>query len=166
VAAVVLIGLPGSGKSSVGRALANALGLEFVDTDELIERREGEPAPQILRSRGEDEFRRLELDALNEALTTTGVVATGGGVVTTPAARERLSREHCLWLMASVSTLVSRVESGDRPLINGDARAALLRLAEERDPLYAVVADGVVEADAPLDDVVANALVVLGEWSS
>jgi len=87
VADAVLVGLPGSGKSTAGRALAHAMGRDFVDTDEVFLAREHLSVQDYLRTHDEADFRRHEIDALTQSLTSPGVVATGGGIVTTQAAQ-------------------------------------------------------------------------------
>ena len=82
---VVLIGFRGTGKTTVGRILANRLGLPFYDTDALIEQRAGMPIPEIFRRAGEAHFRALEREVIASLRTAEGVIATGGGAVCDPA---------------------------------------------------------------------------------
>lgn len=146
---VVLIGLPGAGKTAVGAALAARWGCAFVDTDDLL----GVPAADLLRDEGEERFRDAEARALARALALDAVVATGGGVVTTPEAREALAGAPTVWLDADDATLVARCAGGDRPLLGGDPAAAIARLRGARDPLYALVARARVDAGGSLDEV-------------
>ncbi len=166
MARVVLVGLPGAGKTTVAREVAKQLGVPFIDTDEEMLRRHHKPAGQLLRDVGETQFRILELEALARALTLDAVVATGGGVVSTRAGLDWLRPERVVWLRADPATLLTRVSSTDRPLLDGDAAKALQHLSAVRDPLYAEIADGIVDAEAPIDDVVESVLASVGEWSA
>jgi shikimate kinase len=156
---VVLVGLPGSGKSSVGAALASALSIAFVDVDEELTTLTGSTPAQWLREQGEAAFRDAEATALARALATPGdvVIATGGGAVETASSRARLRDEALVVeLRCSVHVLLVRLEGGDRPLVEGPSPDRLARLIDRRAPLYAEVADASVDADAPLDAVVAS----------
>lgn len=146
VARLVLVGLPGAGKSTVARSLAEAWSCEALDTDDLIANIVGEPAALYLRTRGEPEFRARELEALREALASDAVVATGAGVVTTEAARSLLSGALTIWLDADDATLALRVVDGERPLLGDDHRAALVDLRRQRTPWYEEVARWRVDA--------------------
>lgn len=163
---IALIGLPGSGKSSVGAAVAQQLGLSFVDTDVLITTTTNRGAAEFLRDVGEPAFREVERGALVEALRSYDLVATGGGVVTTPEARAELSRARCVWLAISVDDVIERLRDGDRPLLDGDVRERVTMLAQSRDPLYAELASAVVDASRPFDEVVQAVVTILGEWST
>ena len=135
---IVLIGLSGSGKSSVGAALAAALGRPFYDTDALLAARAGQAVPDLLRA-DPARFRALEEQVVAEACAAPpGVIATGGGVVLSPRNRETLRQDnHVVWLRAPVSTLVARLNGGEeRPLLAGDAVARLAALATEREAWY------------------------------
>ncbi len=162
-ARLVLLGLPGTGKSSVGRALAARWSVEFLDTDEILETREAVSAATLMRRDGVEIFRAKELDVLRDALASDAVVATGGGVVTTPAARELLRSFRCVWLRAAPRDLVRRVRGGDRPLLEGGARTKLTQLADERDPFYEQLATYEVDATAAIDDVVTAICHLVGE---
>jgi shikimate kinase len=167
---VVLVGLMGVGKSTVGPLLADALGRTFVDLDVEVERRSGSSVRQLVLDHGESEFRRREAEALADVLGESGpvVLATGGGAVLNPASRQLLRDVPVvIWLRASVDTLVDRVGvhgAAARPLLDDGPAQVLARLAGERDGLYREVAD--VEIDTTLDDapgVAASVLASLGE---
>lgn len=148
---VVLIGLMGSGKSSVGRQLAEALRRPFVDTDQEVERALGRTIADIFRNSGEEAFRDAEESVLARVLDESpdSVVATGGGVVLREANRSRLN-DHCVvWLRAQVGTLVERVERSrhERPLLGDDPRARLETLATERAALYLDLSDVAIDVD-------------------
>ncbi|HEY5302478.1 MAG TPA: shikimate kinase [Acidimicrobiales bacterium] len=150
---VILVGLPGSGKTTAGRAVAEALQRSFVDTDDVFFELEHVSVQEYLRSFGEPKFRERELLALRHALVNYDVVATGGGVVTTSEARALLSSELTVWLDCSDDVLVERVRGGDRPLLAGDVATRMRELREQRGALYAVVSRSRVDTAGPLDDV-------------
>jgi shikimate kinase len=158
---VVLVGMMGSGKTRVGEELATRLGVRFVDSDEQIERREGRTVREIFEADGEAAFRKLETDALVEAVgyAERTVIAAAGGVVLDPANRELLRRAGTVvWLRARPEVLAERVREGDhRPLLGEDALGALRQLDAQRASLYAEVADAVLDVDdlSP-DDAVAR----------
>lgn len=158
-ARVVLVGLPGSGKTAVGRALAAALGWAFVDVDDSVTSLTGSTPAEWLREQGEAAFRAAESAALAQALATQGavVVATGGGAVEAPSSRRLLRAEPLVVLLrCTAATLAARLAAGgDRPLVAEPTPERLGALIEHRDPLYKEVATAEVDADAPLDDVVA-----------
>jgi len=141
----------GSGKSTVGRALARRLGAAHVDTDDLVTNAAGAPIDEIFGRDGEVGFRTLETAALTEALASPGVVSTGGGIVVTPANRALLRdvAVFVVWLDGSIDALTTRVGSGrGRPLLHGDVRAALREKIAERNPGYLEVADLRVDTTA------------------
>ncbi len=147
---IVLVGLPGVGKSTVGRRLAKELGRPFADVDEQIELRAGATVPAIFRHQGEAAFRRAEAAVLADLVGRVSplVIAAGGGVVTVEANRARLASTLVVWLRASPGFLAGRTDPTHRPLLAGDPRAAFARLTDERAPLYAAVADVVVDVEA------------------
>lgn len=139
---VVLIGLMGSGKSSVGRRLAAQLHVEFFDTDERVAESTKKSVRELF-AEGESTFRRHErealVDVLRSAAITSGVVATGGGVVTIPDNVDdiRASATAVVWLDADIDELVGRTANGShRPLLDGGARGKLEEMQRERRSLY------------------------------
>lgn len=144
---VVLVGSPGAGKTSVGRRVAERLSVPFVDTDHTIEERAGMRVSDIFVTLGEDEFRRLEAEAVADALATCdGVVALGGGAVMREETRERLAGHRVAWLRVGVSDAASRVGMNTaRPLLLGNVRGTLTALLEQREPVYAEVATFTVD---------------------
>ena len=137
---IVLVGMPGSGKSTIGRALARRLKLDFADSDQVIERRLQRSIRSYFDSDGEAAFRDLEQDVLAElAHEGVGVLATGGGAVLRQANRDVL-RAHgtVIYLHVSVERLYRRLSQDTRrPLLQvADPRARLQDLYAERDPLY------------------------------
>jgi shikimate kinase len=151
VAHVVLVGLPGSGKTTTGRALALTLGRAFVDTDDVFFEREHVSVQDYLRAHDEETFRERELTALRHALSHDGIVATGGGVVSTDRARRLLSSELTVWLDCPDEVLVARVLDGDRPLLGEEPAARMAELRERRDGLYAEVSRFRVDSNRPID---------------
>ena len=148
---VVLVGLMGVGKSTVGRRLAKDLQRPFADVDEQVELRTGRTIPAIFRDLGEDGFRAVEAAALADLLGRPSplVVAAGGGVVTGEANRAALaaSGAFVVWLRASAGFLAGRSDPTHRPLLAGDAEATLTRLLAERTSLYEQVADVAVDVE-------------------
>jgi len=163
---VALIGMMGSGKSSVGRLVARELGRPFVDLDQSIEIAAGAHIPEIFETRGEVGFRDLEKTELAKELARRDpiVLATGGGVVLHETNRLALAaKAMVIWLRATPETLGERVQAGrGRPLLAGsDPRVELTRLLDERESLYAGVADLVVDVDQ-LDPAESASAVVAG----
>ncbi|MEO8674767.1 MAG: shikimate kinase [Casimicrobiaceae bacterium] len=146
-----LVGLPGAGKSTLGRMLARRLGLVFVDADTELEARLGVTIPTIFEIEGEAAFRDREAATLADLVQRTGIVlATGGGVVIRPGNRACLKANGTvLYLHAEPSTLRERTrKSRHRPLlVAADPLARLAELYAQRDPLYREVADSVIESD-------------------
>jgi shikimate kinase len=158
MADAVLVGLPGSGKTTTGRALAQVLGRDFVDTDDVFFEREHVSVQDYLRAHDEADFRRREIEALTQALESPGIVATGGGIVTTPAARQLLGGELTVWLDCPNEVLVTRVATGDRPLLGSDPATHLSRLREEREALYREVSRFKVDSSESLEQLVLRLL--------
>ena len=146
-----LIGMMGSGKSAVGRPLAEALGYRFLDADTSVEQVAGKSIPELFASEGEAGFRALEAAVLNQiAAWHSLVVATGGGVVTRPENWGQLHQGIVIWLDAPGALLLERLTADPTPrplLACPDPAARLAELLEERRPLYAqadlhIVQDG------------------------
>ena len=140
----ILIGLMGSGKSSIGRRLAVRLDLPLIDLDEYIVAKAGLTIPEIFSRSGEAEFRRLESEALAEVIHQPAIIATGGGIVMSEENR-RLLKENppVIWLEACPEFLAGRIDGDtNRPLVAaGDTLNRLRELARVRDPLYRECAD-------------------------
>lgn len=139
----VLIGLPGSGKSTIGRRLAKSLGTSMLDTDAAIEETTGRTIADIFATDGEKEFRRIEEDVIRAALQThDGVLSLGGGAVTTPGVRDALAGHTVIYLEISAAEGVRRTGGSTvRPLLAGPDRSEKFKaLMAERVPLYRRVA--------------------------
>lgn len=152
---ISLVGMPGSGKSTVGRHVARQLGVEFVDTDHLIEQRIGCSIREYFELHGEPAFRDVEQAVVAEAMAMpqVGVLATGGGVVLREANRELLrQRSTVMYLRTTPDDLARRLRNDThRPLLQGggDAARRLRQLFQERDPLYRRAAHFVIETQRP-----------------
>jgi shikimate kinase len=148
---IILVGPMGSGKSAVGRLLADRLGLALVDSDAEIEARTGVDIPYIFEREGEAGFRAREAEVLDEITQRQGVlVATGGGAVLDPRTRQRLrDRGRVVYLRTSVDQQLARTRrTAQRPLLNNpDPRGTLERLMVQRSALYEEVADVTVDTD-------------------
>jgi shikimate kinase len=139
----VLIGLPGSGKSTIGRRLAKAMGLTMLDTDAAIEEKTGRTIAEIFANDGEQEFRRIEEEVIRDALRThDGILSLGGGAVTTPGVREALAGQAVVFLEITAAEGIRRTGSNTaRPLLAGPDHAEKYRkLMNDRVPLYRRVA--------------------------
>jgi shikimate kinase len=148
---VLLIGMMGAGKSTVGHLVADRLGWAYLDTDEEILRRTGRTVPEIWRVEGEGAFRAEEVAVIAEVTTAPGprVVSVAGGAVVDPANRGRIRQAGLVvWLRVRVATLVDRLGDGHgRPLLTGDPVGNLTRLEAVRRPTYESLAQLVIDVD-------------------
>jgi len=163
---IVLVGLMGAGKSSIGRRLANRLGLPFVDADTAIEAAAGCTIEEIFERFGEAHFRAGERRVI-ERLLEEGpqVVATGGGAFMDPQTRAAIRRRGIsVWLKADLEVLVQRVKRrSNRPLLKqGDPRETLGRLMDLRYPVYAEADITVPSGEGPHESVVEAIVAALG----
>ena len=135
---VVLIGPPGSGKSTLGRLLADRLGVAFRDTDEDVEAVAGKPVSDIFIEDGEEVFRELEARAVRRALAEhDGVLSLGGGSVLDEETQELLGGHPVVYLQVGLSDAVQRVGLATaRPLLVLNPRSRLKKLMDERRPIY------------------------------
>jgi len=150
---LVLVGLPGSGKTTVGRQLARRLKVPFVDSDHAIEHRLGSSIREYFEREGEVRFRDLESEVLDElSLTHRGVLSTGGGSVLRPINRERLhQRGQVFYLRTTPEEVFRRLRHDqNRPLLQvADPQARLHELFDTRDALYREAAHVVIETGRP-----------------
>jgi shikimate kinase len=160
---IVLVGLMGVGKTSVGRVLASRLDRPLLDSDEMVEARAGRTVREIWESEGEPAFRAVETEVLRDALVAEepSVIAAAGGVVLNDDNRAALadSDAHVVWLLADVDLVLGRVRNGmHRPLLDGDAEGTLREMYEKREPLYREVADAIVSVEGRSVNDVAQAV--------
>ena len=146
---VVLVGMPGSGKSTIGRLLANKLNKRFVDGDDLIEESVGENLQAIVDAHGYLYLRTLEQEILGGLQLENTVLATGGSAVYSSAAMTNLtSQACCLYLRCSLETLKQRVPDYSGRGLAKPAKQTLVALYKEREPLYQKYADWSLDTDA------------------
>jgi len=165
MAIAVLIGPPGSGKSSIGRALAKLLGQDFVDTDALIEEQEGKSISEIFQQSGEEKFREIESAVVAHQLAhAEGIIALGGGAVLSPATQAALknSTSDVIFLNVSASNAVPRVSANSsRPLLSENPSEQWSALLKKRLPIYTDLADITIDTDNKKAQEVANEIAVL-----
>ena len=165
---VVLVGLMGVGKSTVGRKLASLLDRNFVDADDAIAQAAGRSIPEIFETFGEAHFRDGERRVIARLMDEAhGVIATGGGAFVDPATRALvLDRAIAVWIDCDVDTLVERTSRRNtRPLLkNGNAREILTRLTEERTPFYAQAHIRVISETGPHGDTARAILEAIDQW--
>jgi shikimate kinase len=165
---LVLVGLMGAGKTTVGAACATRLARPFVDTDDLVEANTGMTVAELFAHEGEVRFREVERQAVLDACATPApaVIACGGGAVVDADNRRRLHLAGLVvWLQAAPTTLMARVKAGSgRPLLEGRGTATLERLAVVRAAAYEASADALVDTDGrTVREVVDAVLEVYGQ---
>lgn len=163
---IILIGPMGSGKTTIGKSLAQKLSLEFRDTDSVIEQRAHKTVSQIFIEDGEDAFRAIEREVLNEELQGSDtVLALGGGAPISAEAQSALqaSESHVVYLDISLANVSPRIGfNRDRPLLLNNPRGQWQTLMEARRPIYESVADTVVDVNKrSQSEIVAQILEVL-----
>ncbi|MCR5856537.1 shikimate kinase [Mesorhizobium sp. J428] len=165
---VVFVGLMGAGKTAIGRKLAQALGLAFVDSDHEIETVSRMTIPELFERYGEPEFRALEERVVGR-LVKDGpqVVSTGGGAFMNAHTREAIARDGIsIWLKADLDTLMTRVaKKPNRPLLKAsDPRAVMEKLMAERYPVYGLADITVTTRDVRREEIMAEVLEALSSW--
>ena len=160
---ITLTGFMGSGKTTVGKVLADFLGCPFMDLDDLIVKKAGKSIPEIFAQDGEPAFRQLEARLLRQTVEkyteNTVVLALGGGAVTAPASAALLREKTvCIYLRATLETLQSRLEgeTAGRPL----ADASLADRLAAREPLYEQTAHVIIDTDGLSPDEVADEIII------
>jgi shikimate kinase len=169
---IIFVGLPGSGKTTIGRQLARRLGLPFTDSDHVIEARLGCSIREFFAREGEESFRDVEQQVLDDlSLNHQGVLATGGGAVLREANRRHLhERGHVIYLRSAPEDVFRRVRHDTgRPLLQVDDPMGRLRaLYEARDPLYRATAHHVIDTGRPsvatLVNMIMMQLELSGQW--
>lgn len=165
---IVLVGLMGVGKSTVGRKLAAILGRDFVDADDEIEEAAQRTIPEIFEQFGEEYFRDGERRVIARLIEEQhGVIATGGGAFVDPETRALiLDRAIAVWIDAQIDTLVERTSRRDtRPLLrNGDPKEILTELYEKREPFYTQAQVRVESKNGPHADTAKAIVEAIGEW--
>lgn len=165
---IVLVGLMGAGKTTVGRRLANRLGLPFADADQEIEQAAGKTIPEIFEEHGEQYFRDGERRVIDRLLKEEPrVLATGGGAYMSAETRAAIAQNGIsLWLRADVGLLMKRVRRrSNRPLLKtADPEATMRKLVDERYPVYAQADLAVDSKDVPHDQIVEACLAALDAW--
>ena len=160
---ITLTGFMGSGKTTVGKVLADFLGCPFMDLDDLIVKKAGKSIPEIFAQDGEPAFRQLEARLLRQTVEkyteNTVVLALGGGAVTAPASAALLREKTvCIYLRATLETLLARLEgeTAGRPL----ADASLADRLAAREPLYEETAHVIIDTDGLTPDEVADEIII------
>ncbi len=160
---ITLTGFMGSGKTTVGKVLADFLGCPFMDLDDLIVKKAGKSIPEIFAQDGESAFRQLEARLLRQTVEkyteNTVVLALGGGAVTAPASAALLHEKSvCIYLRATLETLLARLEgeTAGRPL----ADASLADRLAAREPLYEETAHVVIDTDGLTPEEVADEIII------
>lgn len=162
---IALVGMPGAGKSTVGKLLARRLGVAFVDSDHVLEQRLGCPIRTYFEQQGEERFRDMEQEVIAELARdgVTGVLATGGGVVLREANRRYLREHaHVIYLRSSPDQVFQRVRHDrKRPLLQVDDPLARLKaLHAQRDPLYREAAHMTIDTGRPSLQTLVNMIVM------
>jgi shikimate kinase len=159
---IVLIGMRGSGKTTIGKLLAKRLGNQFIEMDELIVQRLGQSIPEIVNRYGWGKFRDVEAEITREVARLANVVnATGGGVVTREEnVRELKKKGKLVWLKANTDTLLRRIGNDQsRPSLTGKSqREDMEAVLAERSPIYRRVADFIVDTEGKIPEEVAEAI--------
>jgi len=160
---ITLTGFMGSGKTTVGRILADALGCPFLDLDDLIVKKAGKSIPDIFAQDGEPAFRQLEARLLRQTVEkygeSTAVLSLGGGAILAPASATLLHEKTvCIYLRATLDTLLERLagESAGRPL----ADASLAERLAAREPLYEKTAHVVIDTDGLSPEDVSDEIII------
>ena len=160
---ITLTGFMGSGKTTVGKVLADFLGCPFMDLDDLVVKKAGKSIPDIFAQDGEPAFRELEAQVLRKTVAkyaeSTAVLALGGGAVLAPASAALLHEKTvCIYLRATLDTLLARLagETAGRPL----ADASLADRLASREPIYEKTAHVIIDTDGLSPDEVADEIII------
>ena len=154
---IVVVGMMGSGKSTVGRIVAQRLGLPFVDSDDEVVARTGRSVTDIFSNDGEAAFRQIEADVMADLLSATSpsIIAAAGGSILNPQTRQLLQSATVIWLRVPVEQLVTRSQKGThRPALANDPQSVLAQMEKDRSALYAEVARYEIDASTSIEAVV------------
>jgi shikimate kinase len=164
---IVLIGMMGVGKSTVGRRLAKQLDRPFLDSDDEVVRRTGREVAEIFTVDGEDAFRDIEASVMLDLLASQSpsVIAAAGGSILRSETRETMKRAATvIWMRAPVDVLVGRTSRGmHRPALANDPVGTLTKMESDRQSIYAEVADAVVDCTQPISGVIDSILTAVEE---
>ncbi len=163
----ILIGPPGSGKSSVGKALAREMATSFVDTDSLIVEEKGKSISEIFAEVGETGFREIEREIVLKALqSNVGVISLGGGSIVDKEVQQNLSSgsAQVIYLKVGLSNVLSRIGVKDeRPLVSQDPESQWLKILQDREPIYKKLATIEISSDNKKSHEVARELAAIME---
>lgn len=163
---IILTGFMGTGKSTIGRRLANRLNLIFIDTDHEIEKEEGKSIPEIFNQHGEDYFREVESELFIQLLSNENqkVISTGGGIILSQKNRKAMLNHQVILLEASIDEIMRRVkENENRPLLNQgvELKERISHLIQERKKYYSEVATIKVNTDDKKKEDIINEIITL-----
>lgn len=158
---IVLIGVPGAGKTTVGTILARKLGRDFIDTDQKIEEISGKTISEIFIQDGEAIFRATEKDVIEQSIAKgNAVISLGGGALMNSDTRELVKTQRTIWLQTGLAQAVDRIGMNrNRPLLLGNVRGQLADLLAAREPFYIECAHEVVDTNELSADQVADLIV-------
>jgi shikimate kinase len=150
VSKIILVGMMGAGKTTIGKLLSNKLGYDFIDLDNIIEEKSGVKINTIFEIEGEEGFRERELQVLSDVIENNKVIiSTGGGIVTDERSRAHLIRNNALiiYLKANLQTLFNRLKNDNsRPMLNVNNKEQVIeKILQKREPLYQDLADMIVD---------------------
>lgn len=164
---IVLIGMMGVGKSTVGRRLAKNLDRPFLDSDDEVVRRTGRQVADIFTVDGEDAFRDIEASVMLDLLASESpsVIAAAGGSILRSETRESMKRSATvIWMRAPIDVLVGRTSRGThRPALANDPLGTLTKMESDRQSIYAEVADAIVDCTQPISGVIDSILTAVEE---
>ena len=145
---IILIGMMGSGKTTIGHLLAHESHMTYLDTDECVEQISQQQISTLFKIKGEPYFRQLEHDALLFAKRHAQIISTGGGILTNSDNYPLLLDAHVFYLQASLETLLTRITTDNRPLLQQDVAKTLATLLHNRHAIYEQFATHIIQTDS------------------